>query len=160
MNEYFLGLIIFAFFGAIIFSLVPEGMSKRYVRLLCGLCSIGCIAFPIFELAGGGIDVEKIVSLFENSTEIDENSVEIYNSSLNSAAVKNACDSIKNEIIKGTSAKYDDIDIRIITNKNGDEFYIEKVSVLIYPSGYALDPDRIVRICERRLGRGCEIIYK
>ena len=74
MNEYFLGLIAFAFVGAIILSVVPEGMSKKYVRLLCGLCSICCIAFPIFELVGsGGMLAENISALFETSIEIDEN---------------------------------------------------------------------------------------
>ena len=72
MSEYFLGLITFAFVGAIIFSLVPSGIGKRYVRLLCGLCSVGCIAFPIFDLiSGGNNDFSRISALFEPYNEID-----------------------------------------------------------------------------------------
>jgi hypothetical protein len=160
MTEYFLGLIAFAFFGAVIFSLAPDGISKRYIRLLCGLCSIGCIAFPIFNLIGDGEEIGNISELFEASFEVNENSVEIYNNSINNATVKNAEEELKNDIIKATSAKYNDIGVKIILAQNSDEFYIDRVVVYIYPSGYDLEPKRISEICRGKLGIACDIIYK
>ena len=161
MSEYFLGLIAFSFFGAVVFSLVPEGNSKRYVRLLCGLCSIGCIAFPIFNLfSDRDVELYEISALFEASTKIEENVAEIYNSSLNEAAIENAEEILKNDIIQGTLAKYDDLDVKIFIEKNGDDFYIDRVSVFIYPSGYSIDPDKIINICKNSLGKECNIIYK
>ena len=161
MTKYFLGLIVFAFVGAVIFSLVPEGTSKRYVRLLCGLCSIGCIAFPIFELINGEkIELDEITALFDTSVSIDENTVEIYKDSLNSATLKNAEEALKNDIIQAVSAKYDDIDVKILLNKSSDEIYIDKINVFIYPSGYSIDPDAVKKVCRGRLGKECNIIYK
>ena len=161
MTEYFLGLIAFAFVGAIIFSLVPDGKSKRYVRLLCGLCSIGCIAFPIFELMdSGGEKIESLSSLFTMSDKIDENCVEIYNNSINDATIKIAEENLKNAIIKGTSASLDDIDIKILVERNSDEFYIDRIIAYIYPSGYDLDPKKIDKICRNELGKECSIVYK
>ena len=161
MTEYFLGLIVFAFVGSVIFSLAPAGASKKYVRLLCGLCSVGCIAFPIFELvAEGDGDLEHVSELFETSDIIADNSVEIYNNALNNATLENAEKMLKNEITTKLSAKYDDIDVDIILGKNGDEFYIKRVVVFIYPSGYKLNPDKICNVCENELGKVCDIIYK
>lgn len=163
MTEYFLGLIALAFFGAVIFSLVPDGISKRYVRLLCGFCSIGCIAFPIFNLIGSGEGMENlknIEALFAPSAVIDENSVEIYNNSINNATVKNAEESVKCDIIKATSASIDDIDVKIILGKNSDEFYINRVIVYVYPSGYSIEPKQVDKVCRERLGVGCDFIYK
>jgi hypothetical protein len=66
----------------------------------------------------------------------------------------------KNDIIKEASAKFEDIDVAISIRKSGDEFYIEKVCVYIYSSGYSLDPDKIDAVCRDRLGVGATIVYK
>ena len=161
MSEYFLGLITFAFVGAIIFSLVPSGIGKRYVRLLCGLCSVGCIAFPIFDLiSGGSNDFSRISALFEPYNEIDSGIVEIYNYSLNEVTLKNAEESLKNDIIEEVSAKYDDIDVKIELCENGDDFYINKIFVYLYPSAYGLDPKKIENLCVSRFEAECVIVYK
>lgn len=161
MTEYFLGLIVFAFVGAVIFSLAPQGASKGYVRLLCGLCSVGCIAFPVFELiADGGENFFEISELFETKEITSENSVEIYNDALNFATVKNAEASLKSDIIKELSAKYEDVDVKIELNDNSDEIYIKRIVVYIYPSGYASDPKKIKKLCQNKLGMSCDIVYK
>jgi hypothetical protein len=161
MAEYFLGLIAFAFFGSVILSLLPEGFSKKYARLLCGLCAIVCVAFPLFEVAGNiKNDFKDIASFFEPSAEIEQNAVEIYNNSINTATLKNVEESLKNDILKGNSVSADGVDVRIVLNNNGDEFYIKEVRAYIYPSGYALDPKKINEICKNKLGTECNIIYK
>ena len=161
MSEYFLGLITLAFVGAIIFSLAPSGTSKGYVRLLCGLCSVGCIAFPVFELiSGGGGNLADLTALFEADVEVDSGIVEIYNNSLNNATLKNAEEALKNDIIKEISAKYDDADVKIELGKSGDEFYINKIFVYLYPAAYSADPRVIEDMCESRFEAECVIVYK
>lgn len=160
MNAYFLGLIVFAFVGSVVLSLAPVGSSRGYVRLLCGLCSVGCVAFPIFSLSEGGVSVEEITALFEPYDEIDENSVEIYNFALNESAVSNAEELLKTKIVQALSAKYEDFDLQIGILKSNDEFYIDKITVTLYPSGYDLDPRRIEAICKSELDAGCEFIYR
>ena len=165
MSEYFLGLIVFAFVGSMIFSLVPTGSSKRYVRLLCGLCSVGCIIFPLFGLFedvtnGDGSSFEELAEMFETSDEAGENAVEIYNNFVNATSVKNAEETLKNDIIKALSIKSDAVDVKIELGENCGEFYINRVIVYLYPSAYATEPKKIREICENRLGAACEIIYK
>ena len=162
MSEYFLGLILFAFVGSVIFSFVPPGASKRYVRLLCGLCSVGCIVFPLFELV---VDTDKgyfkdLTQIFEASGELGENAVEIYNNSINNVTLENAEETLKNDIIKAFSIKYDAVEVAIVLDKNSDEFYIKRIMVYLYPSGYGADPQKIRDICKSTLGVTCDIIYK
>ena len=161
MSEYFLGLIIFAFSGSVLLSLAPQGISKKYLRLLCGLCSVGCIVFPLFNFFGsGGIDAEELVAVFDVQDDVSENNVEIYNNSLNDASLKNAEETLKSSIIKELSVKYEDFDLEIVVNKSSEDFYIEKIRVLIYPSGYSVDPKKIGGICKRALDAPCEFIYR
>jgi hypothetical protein len=120
-----------------------------------------CVAFPLFEVAGNiKNDFKDIASFFEPSAEIEQNAVEIYNNSINTAMLKNVEESLKNDILKGNSVSADGVDVRIILNNNGDEFYIKEVRAYIYPSGYALDPKKINEICKNKLGTECNIIYK
>ena len=160
MNAYFLGLIVFAFVGSVVLSLAPSGTSKGYVRLLCGLCSVGCVAFPLFGFASEGIDSGEIAALFEPYDELDADNVEIYNSALNDSALRNSEEVLKTEIMQELSANYDDFEVEISVLKNGDEFSIDKIIVTLYPSGYALDPKAISDICEGALCAECEFVYK
>lgn len=160
MNGYFLGLIIFAFVGSVILSLVPSGTSRRYVRFLCGLCSIGCIAFPLFELAGDGIDADGLSEIFEPAYRLEENGAEIYNKSINDATLEIAEQSLKNDIIKELSTKSEALDVEILMSENSDGFYIDDIYVTLYSSGYTLDPDKISEICQRQLKKGCTVVYK
>ena len=161
MSEYFLGLIVFAFVGAVIFSLVPEGASKRYVRLLCGLCSVGCIAFPVLSLISDGNDTfGEIAELFETSDISNNDSVEIYKHSLNMATLSNTQEELEGKIIQELSGKYGDVGVKIELGENGNEVYIKRIIVYIYSSGYALDPEKIKNVCQNELGKTCDIIYK
>ena len=56
MNEYFITVIAVAFVGGIVISLVPNGNTVKYVRLLCGLCVVCSIAFPLVSFFGGEFD--------------------------------------------------------------------------------------------------------
>lgn len=161
MTKYFLGLIIFAFVGSIVMSLSPKGASRAYLKLLCGLCSIGCIAIPLISAFwGGNLMAEEFISAFEVGSYGEDDMLEIYNSALEGAAIESAEETLKNEIIKEFSAKNDAIDVDIIVDNNGDDFYIKRIVVTLYPKGYALDPRGISDICKARLGVDCEFIYK
>ena len=161
MREYFLGLILFAFFGSVILSVAPHGLSRTYLRFLCGLCSVGCIIFPLVTLfSSDGDKSAEIESFFEPSENEDKNAVEIYNLYLDSIAEKSAEESLKNKIITELNAKVEDVDVDIILDKSSDEIYIKSVYVLFYPSGYDIDPKKVEKICFSAFGCGCEFFYK
>ena len=161
MRDYFLGLILFAFFGSVILSVTPSGLSRGYLKFLCGLCSIGCIIYPIASLAvDGDAWRENIEGMFEVDENAEESSVEIYNLFLDEVAEKNAEDALKSKIITETNGKEEDACVDIILNKNSDEIYIERVFVYLYPSGYDIDPKKVKKICFSELGCECEILYK
>ena len=161
MSGYFLGLIIVSFVSAAVMSLTPQGVSKSYIRLLCGLCGVICVVLPVFSLFGDGEELAKSISdAFEVSGEIDENNVEIYNNSLNFAAVKNAEENLKSSIIAKKIAKYNDFDININIEEKSDGFYIDNIFVTLYPSGYSADPDEIEKICYSYFEVPVEFIYK
>ena len=161
MREYFLGLIAFAFFGAVILSLAPSGSPRRYLRLLCGLCSIGCIALPIFDLASGeGISAESLTAIFAADREIDESSVEIYNSAINSASVENAELALRERISAELDSDYDAVDVKIALAESGDGAGVEKIWIYIYPSGIALDPARIEAVVGEVFCAPCEFVYR
>ena len=161
MRDYFFGLILFAFFGSVILSVAPHGLSRTYLRFLCGLCSVGCIIFPLVSLVSpdgdGGADIE---AFFETEDGQEKNAVEIYNLYLDGVAEKNAEETLKSEIITELRAKSEDIDVDIILDKSSDEIYIKSVYVFFYPSGYDIDPKKVEKICFSALGCGCEFFYK
>lgn len=159
MNKYFLGLIIISFVGTVVMALSPKGASRAYLKLLCGLCSIGCIAIPLLSVVGGGSFAEELISAFEYKSADEEAMIEIYNSALNGVALDSAEKTLKSEIIKELSTKSDALDVDIILNKSGEDFYISRVVVTIYPSGYALNPREISKICKSRLSVDCEFVY-
>ncbi len=161
MTKYFLGLIVIAFVGSVVMSLSPKGTSRAYLKLLCGLCSIGCIAIPLISaFSGGGFIAEDFIDAFDSKNTSEDAMIEIYNDAIEGAAIKNAEQTLKNEIIKELSAKNDSIDVKIITDNNSEDFYIKVISVTIYPSGYTLNPREISSICVSRLGAECEFVYK
>lgn len=161
MREYFLGLIAFAFFGAVILSLAPSGTPRRYLRLLCGLCSIGCIALPIFDIASGeGVSAESFAAIFDADREIDGANVEIYNLAINSASVDNAELALKERISAELDSDYDAIDVEISLAESTAGAYIERIWIYIYPSGIALDPARIESTVGEVFDAPCEFVYR
>ena len=161
MRSYFLGLILFAFFGSVVLSVAPRGLSRTYLRFLCGLCGIGCIIFPLATLlSGGGSEKEYIESFFEITDQDTNKSAEIYNYYLDDVALTNAEKSLKEKIITETKAKDADFDVNIILKENSGEFYIDGVRVYFYPSGYDIDPRKVEKICFSELGCECEFFYK
>ncbi len=159
MKEYFITIMAVALVGGVILSLTPKGSSARYVRLLCGLCTVGCVAFPIVGFFDGELDKEGLLSVFDYEERDKEYYEEIYNNNLNKSEIENAENILKGEILEGVSAKNDDIDVRLVTEDNSGEISILKVEVTIYPSGLTIDPRRIENYVQDRLGCPCEFFY-
>lgn len=160
MREYFLGLILFAFLGSAILSVAPCGLAKGYLRFLCGLCGVGCVIFPVFSLLGSESgERADLEALFEADAGDAESYAEMYNSFFDEATLNNAETSLKNEIMSELKAESEDFELKIILDDNGAENYIKLVRVNFYPSGYAIDPDEIEKICFSRLGCECEFFY-
>lgn len=159
MKEYFITVIAVALVGGVIISLVPRGASVKYVRLLCGLCTVGCIAFPVMSFVKGDFNIDELTSLLDYESQEGEYYEEIYNSKINEAEIKNAEATLKSEIIKETSIGNDAFDIKIVTDKNSDEIFISNVEVTICSAGVSIDPRKIEACVYERLGCGCTFFY-
>ncbi len=159
MTEYFITVMAVALAGGVIISLVPTGRTLSYVRLLCGLCTLCCVAFPLVNIVGGEFDKEEILSMFESNDENREYYDEIYNKKLTKAEIENANFILKSEIIKAFSLKSDAIDINIITNNDSDEIYILKVGITLHKSGVDTNPRELKDFVFERLGCETEIFY-
>lgn len=161
VSGYFLGIIAVSFTSAVVLSLTKNGICRKYMRLLCGLCGIVCVVLPILTLGEGGEElVRSVENAFKSQSAPQENSVEIYNNSLNSAALENFEQELKTLVVKRLDAKYDDIDIMIESKKNGDDFYIKEIKVILYPSGCSIDPEKIKKICAERIDAPVSFVYR
>ena len=159
MKEYFISVIAVSLLGGVIISLLPDVDAAKHVRLLCSLCTVACIAFPLVSLFDSGIDVDAIGEMFEQSEERSEKYDEIYNGTLNEYEIINAQNTLKQEIIQRIGADASAFDLKIITNKNSDVIYISSVRVCIYGSGVSIDPKEVKKYVQDRLGCDCEIVY-
>ena len=161
MKEYFVVLISMVFAGGILISLTPPGSFQKYMRFLCGIAVSGCIMMPllsgeVFEKTYIG-DWDKY---WDSENDVMLNYDEIYNSSLKHASAKNAEEYIKSLVTKEIKAQKGDIDIRVITSEKSEEICIERIEVIIYPSGINLDPRKIQNIVYELLECECIIMYK
>ena len=160
MREYFIGIIAVVALGGLMVSLSPTANFSKQLRLLCGLCSVGCIVFPILTFASE-FDVQKdaFLGLFEYKETECLNYDEIYNDSIFDAANKNAEENLKNDIIKELDLKNESFDIQIVLGEESVEKYIDRVEVIIYPEGIEIDPHGIEKYIKSRLNCPVVIIY-
>ena len=63
MKEYFISIIAIALVGSLIISMLPSSSNAKYLRLICGLCAIGCIVFPLINADEMMIDFESLKKL-------------------------------------------------------------------------------------------------
>lgn len=160
MKEYFMGIIAVVSVGSLLLSLVPSSSYSKQLRLLCGLCSAGCIILPLLMIAGD-IDAQRndLIGLFEQREVDNEYYAEIYNNTIAGAEGENAEERLKNEIIKALSLKNDSFDINIIIGNKSDEKYIEKIELIIYADGIGVDPHAVSNYIDERIGCETQVIY-
>ena len=159
MKAYFLGIIIVAFLGGMVVSIIPGGASQRYLRLLCGLCVSASIVLPIFSLLSQGKFEVNANDFLETRAFEEDNYAEIYNKSIKNAEEKTLESILKVEIIQEFDAKSEDIDIDLVIAEKSDEFYISEVYLEIHASGVLLDPHAIKEYIDYRLLCDCVIVY-
>jgi hypothetical protein len=161
MKEYFMIVISVIFMGGIVVSLAPEGTGQRYLRLLASLAVTGCIIIPLFSfLDGWQIDTNRISEMLAWGEESTQNYEEIYNNTILTEGARKASQELKNEIKQELALDSGGFDVTIITEDNGDEIYIARVELIIYPSGVAIDPHAIQKYVKERLGCECVVIYE
>ena len=160
MKEYFISIVVIALVGSLIISMLPSSSNAKYLRLICGLCAIGCIVLPLINADDTMIDFESLEELFYNEQNGDNDYDKIYKDAMAKAEISNAEISLKNEIVKACSANYEDFDVEIITKKYSDEFYISKITLKIYPSGITLNVHLIKKYIEEKIGHECVIFYE
>ena len=159
MKEYFLAILAVAIIGGVIISLSPDGNSAKHIRLLCGLCTAGCVIIPIISwVAEGDFDYREWSEMFDQEQYVNEYD-EIYNNTFALVENSNADILLKNKIIQELSLGYDEFDAHAcIVDKSGEK-YIEQVEIKIYSKGLGIDPRKIENYVYTLLGCGCVIYY-
>ena len=160
MSEYFLGIALTVLIGGLVLSLLPDVSAKPYLRLLCGGAIVLSILSPLVSFVSDETFSDNLLSLFEMDEVEEQNYAEIYNNSLVSAGAEFASDKLKSEIKQELSIDNNAFDISVIAKSSGDEIYIERVEVIIHPSGLSLNPHAIEKYVSERLGCECVIIYE
>ena len=131
----------------------------KHVRLLCSLCTVACIAFPLASLLNGSFEYQDVIDIFDQDAESENVYDEIYNNTLNEYQISNAENLLKQEIIQSIGADSAAFDVKIITEKNNDEICISLVRVTVYTSGLSINPREVEKYVTQRLGCECETVY-
>lgn len=159
MKVYFLAILVIGVLGGIIISLSPDSASAKHIRLLCGICTVGCIVIPIASYAAqSDISVDNWLEMFDGE-QYSEKYDEIYNEAFNQIEVSNADNLLKSKIIQEFMIRSEDFDIHIKTSDNSVEKYIEYVELKIYAKGIEIDPHRIEKYVKDLLGCDCVVYY-
>ena len=160
MSEYFLGIALTVLIGGLVLSLLPDASTKPYLRLLCGAAVVLSILSPLVTFVSDKTFSDDLLSLFQMGEAEEQNYAEIYNDTLVSAGAEFASDKLKSEIKQELLTDDDAFDISVIAKSSGDEIYIERVEVIIHPSGLSLNPHTIEKYVSDKLGCECVIIYE
>lgn len=160
MKEYFTAIIAVVALGSLVISLAPSSNYSKQLRLLCGLCSVGCVIFPILSLAVDfDAQSQEFSALFEYRGGEKQYYDEIYNSTVDFADIKNAEKSLKSKIIKELGINNDNFDVRVYVKNNSVEKYIEKVELVIYPEGVEIDPHAVKKYLGELFGCEIDVVY-
>ena len=160
MNGYFIAVVATAFAGALVTALSPRSY-ERQIRLICSLCSVAMIFGMIISFSTDGeYFLEKVESLFSFDDIEVGNYDEIYNSALIATEKENAEKMLKTNIKQALSTNIDAFDVILALDKNGDEYYIERIEVKLYPEALTLDPRAIEKCVKDMLECECVIIYE
>lgn len=160
MSEYFLGIALTVLIGGLVLSLLPDASAKPYLRLLCGGAIVLSILSPLVSFVGDESAAEDFLSLFDGEMSNQQNYEEIYNNALISAGAEFASERLEGEIKQELAAKDGTFDVSVIARGDSEEIYIERVEVIIHPSGLSLNPHAIEKYVSDRLGCECVIIYE
>ena len=160
MAESFLCIILVVLFGSFALSLLPDTSAKPYLRLLCGAAAVLSIISPLVLQIRDGSLSDGLLLLFEEQSVEAEKYEEIYNKTILTEGARKASRELKNEIKQELMLDSDGFDVAIVVEDNGDEIYIARVELIIYPSGLAIDPHAIQKYVKERLGCECVVIYE
>jgi len=159
MKEYFVSVIAVSLVGSMLITLAPSGGLSKHIKLLCALCTVACIAFPLVSFFDDRGIVNDIENAFDIHLEEEQVYDEIYNYSINEYGALNAELTLKNEISKALDIRDDAFDVKIVRGEKNGVIYISLVRIYLYSNGLTVDPRKLESYVEERLGCGCEFVY-
>ena len=159
MKEYFVSVIAVSLVGSMLVSLAPNGESFKNIKVLCALCTVACIVFPLVSLFNDGVSAEDVKKAFDIERNEEQKYDEIYNCSLEGYGVLNAESTLKNEIIQTLKINENAFDVRIVLGEENGVIYISLVRFYLYSGGLTVDPRSLETYVLDRLGCGCEFVY-
>ena len=160
MKEYFISIATIALVGVATVSMLYGTSNAKYLRLICGLCVIGCIVFPFTKMWDDDFDFSEIEELFKQDEAESQKYDKIYNNSIKHGEISSAETLLKSEIIKEFDVNSEDFDVRINAQKNSGENYSYDIEVKIYPSGIFMNVHAVEKYVNDRLNCECQFYYE
>lgn len=161
MKEYIMGAVTVVLAVSVIMSLVPRSGTSGTMKLLCGLCTVCAVVFPLTSLFGDGMyDTEGIRALFEQEKYDEQYYVEIYNKYFTEAEVSGGEIYLKSQVSQELGLDNEDFDLNVILSDESDEISIDTVEIIIYASGLDIDPHSVEKYIISRLNCKCTVIYE
>ena len=159
MKEYFVSVIAVTLAGSALIALAPNGGFIKNIKLLCALCTVACIAFPIGSIFSDGVSANDIKEAFDVQLDEERNYDEIYNNSINEYELLNAEMTLKNEIAQVFELDSDALDVKLVMGEENGTLYISLVKFYLHSKGLTADPRALETYVLERLGCGCEFVY-
>ena len=160
MKEYFISVITVALVSGSVATLMPNSGLSKHIKLLCALCTVACIAFPIARLLGGSLDTAGLENTFDVLVDSDEKYDEIYNRSISRYSELNAEFALKSEIVQNLDIANDAFDVKIVREEKDGSIYVSRVRIYLYPNALSIDPRLLENYIFDRLKCNCEFVYK
>ncbi len=142
--------------AAVVRAVAPESSLSKYLQMLCSLCAVAVIAFPIYETIS---DKDSVIELVNNIEFETQNYEEIYNLYLARGELQAAENILSSDLCKAVGAKTDSLRIRLDAERSDGEIMIKGVDVMICSDGVTASPDKIKEYIFERLKMECRIIY-
>ncbi len=158
MKSYLLTLFGVCLVSVIVRVISPEGVTKKYIEMICSVCVIAAVAMPVVK-AIIGFDGDNIGIGLGNEYE-EQNYGEIYNSNLLNENRLAAEEMLKNELVGLLSVSSDSLRVSLRVSQNADGVVIDSATVYIGGGAVAADPQRIKDYIGQRLSVECQIIYE
>lgn len=157
MRTYLSALFGVCLVSAIIKVISPEGATKKYIEMLCSLCVISAVIFPMGRQISEDYGIGDLIPDIEYESESYD---EIYNQYLLDQNIKNACEVLRTELCERLGTDSSEIEVKISTEDIDGEIKVRSVSVILGVGAITADPDEIKEYIYERTECECEIIYE
>ena len=153
MKEYVMALIGASLVSGALLMLSPTG-HKKYLRLLCGLCTVALLAAPLPSYLS-----ELKISLPTYGDEATVGYEEAFRQTLCTASGAQIEEALKSLLVSELSLSEKEVFVAVIWEEGSDTLMLKKAIISLSGSAVLSDPRPLRERAEALLGCPCEIVY-